>query len=165
MAFGVLDPAARRLEYVRAGHNPVVWRRPAVGRDALSGRNGHRARHCGSGALRQDAGDRKRWTLNPVTLVFYSDGLTEAMNEGWSSLAKSGWRPRWNGRTGWRPAARDSILEEVSRFLEGGHCAGRSHDCRPSGRCDRTGIIQDRAKEKTREWRLHSAYKGKQRAT
>ena len=29
MALGFLDPQRRHLQYVRAGHNPIVWRQPA----------------------------------------------------------------------------------------------------------------------------------------
>jgi sigma-B regulation protein RsbU (phosphoserine phosphatase) len=55
-------------------------------------------------------------------LIFYSDGLTEAMNEtleqfGEERLAAAVERTDGMHATG----TRDSILDEVRRFLDGGH--------------------------------------------
>jgi serine phosphatase RsbU (regulator of sigma subunit) len=79
--FGVLDPANRTLTYSRAGHNPPVWRRqseqltqwlkPAgIGLGLNSGKSFDRV-------LKVEQIQLNRNDL----LIFYSDGITEAMNE------------------------------------------------------------------------------------
>ncbi|HEX4946439.1 MAG TPA: PP2C family protein-serine/threonine phosphatase [Blastocatellia bacterium] len=79
--FGVLDPATKTLTYSRAGHNPPVWRRqseqltqwlkPAgIGLGLNAGRSFDRVLKVEQIQLRRDD-----------LLIFYSDGITEAMNE------------------------------------------------------------------------------------
>jgi serine phosphatase RsbU (regulator of sigma subunit) len=122
MAFGVLDPAARRLEYVRAGHNPVVWRRPAAGETRFLGGNGIGLGIAGP-ALFAKTLATETLDLEPGdALVFYSDGLTEAMNEGLEQFGEERLAAAVERADGTdATATRDSILEEVSRFLDGGH--------------------------------------------
>ena len=122
MALGILDPATRSLEYARAGHNPAVWRRPSLGTTSLLNTKG-----LGLGitagrvfgrtlvveTLNLDRGD---------TLVFYSDGLTEAMNGELEQFGEERLMEvveRVDGLTA--ASARDAILREVDRFLDGGH--------------------------------------------
>jgi sigma-B regulation protein RsbU (phosphoserine phosphatase) len=80
MALGAFDPETRTFDHVRAGHNPIVWRRPAenatsllnapgIGLGIVSDRLFLRSMRLES--MQLEAGD---------ALVFYSDGLTEAMN-------------------------------------------------------------------------------------
>ena len=80
LALGAFDPETRTFDHVRAGHNPIVWRRasdnttsmlnvPGIGLGLVSDRNFRRASRIDRVQL--DSGD---------LLVFYSDGLTEAMN-------------------------------------------------------------------------------------
>jgi MFS family permease len=80
MALGAFDPETRAFDHVRAGHNPIVWRRasdkatsmlnvPGIGLGLVSDRHFRRASRVDR--IQLDAGD---------LLVFYSDGLTEAMN-------------------------------------------------------------------------------------
>lgn len=80
LIFGVLDPATRTLTYARAGHNPGVWsgaaqgaprllNAPGIGLGMAGGKTFDRVlRHE---QLELGAGD---------TVVFYSDGVTEAMD-------------------------------------------------------------------------------------
>ncbi len=80
MAFGRLDVASRKLEYVRAGHNAILWRRAGAKTCEY-----HKPRGVGLGLTASRLFDR---TLEVETLaleagdfvVFYSDGITEAMN-------------------------------------------------------------------------------------
>ena len=79
--FGVLDPAAKTLTYARAGHNPPVWRRqaeqttqwlkpPGIGLGLNAGKSFDRV-------LKVEQIQLSRNDL----LIFYSDGISEAMNE------------------------------------------------------------------------------------
>ncbi len=76
---GVIDPATKRLTYARAGHNPTVFRRPAVETKLL---------RAGGIGLGMNSGKIFDQTLKVETvqlaandkLFFYSDGITEAMN-------------------------------------------------------------------------------------
>ena len=81
MVLAVLDPRARTLDLARAGHNPSVWHSPMRGETVLLNPAG-----IGLGLASPKLFDGKievrRLNLMPGdTLVFYSDGLTEAMNE------------------------------------------------------------------------------------
>ena len=122
MAFAVLDPAAKRMDYVRAGHNPVVWRRRAAGETRLLSGGG-----IGLGiaapALFGKTLAIETLELSPGdALVFYSDGLTEAMNEELEQFGEDRLMAAVERADGMRAAeARDSILGEVRRFLDGVH--------------------------------------------
>ena len=79
--FGVIDPATKTLTYSRAGHNPPVWRRQADQSITLLKPPG-----IGLGLNSGKAFDRVLAveTIKLTTddlLIFYSDGITEAMNE------------------------------------------------------------------------------------
>ncbi|MBS1809418.1 MAG: SpoIIE family protein phosphatase [Acidobacteria bacterium] len=79
--FGVLDPTSKTLTYSRAGHNPPVWRKqtdqsitllkpPGIGLGLNSGKSFDRVLAV------------EKINLDPNDLlIFYSDGITEAMNE------------------------------------------------------------------------------------
>ncbi|MGA2131391.1 MAG: SpoIIE family protein phosphatase [Bryobacteraceae bacterium] len=80
MAAIAIDPARRRFQYGRAGHNPIVWRRANRGETLLLqsrgiglGMSGHEmfARHLRIEEFDLEAGD---------AVVLYSDGITEAEN-------------------------------------------------------------------------------------
>jgi serine phosphatase RsbU (regulator of sigma subunit) len=80
LILGVLDPATRTLHLARAGHNPTVWRR--VRADDVKGL---RAPGLGLGLNKGMLFDRtlKIETINLEAgdaVLFYSDGITEAMN-------------------------------------------------------------------------------------
>jgi len=79
---GVIDPDAKTLEYVSAGHEPTLVLRATPGR-APTGDDFEELREGGM-LIGIDAGQRYEpglVTLHPGdTLLAYSDGLTEAMN-------------------------------------------------------------------------------------
>ena len=80
MALGRLDVTSRKLEYLRAGHNSILWRR--AGAKTCEYR---KPRGVGLGLTTSRLFDR---SIEVETLdldsgdfvVFYSDGITEAMN-------------------------------------------------------------------------------------
>jgi sigma-B regulation protein RsbU (phosphoserine phosphatase) len=114
---GVIDPATKRLTYARAGHNPTVFRRPAVETKLL---------RAGGIGLGLNSGKIFDQTLKVETvqlaandkLFFYSDGITEAMNpkneeygeERLMSLAEQLDEVGAN-------ESRDVVLEDVKEFL------------------------------------------------
>jgi serine phosphatase RsbU (regulator of sigma subunit) len=122
MALGVLDPAMKRMEYVRAGHNPVVWRRHAAQETRLLSGTGIGlgiagpalfARTLATETLELEPGD---------ALVFYSDGLTEAMDAELEQFGEERLMAVVERSDGMdATATRDSILKEVKQFLKGGH--------------------------------------------
>lgn len=115
---GVLDPATRTLSYARAGHNPTVWRSPANNKTEL-------LRPAGLG-LGLNQGKLFNASLKVATLqlapqdalFFYSDGITEAMNnkqeeygeERLMELAEQTDQLNAGG-------ARDRIMADVKAFL------------------------------------------------
>ncbi len=79
--FAVLDPALKTLTYARAGHNPPVWRRqseqatewlkpPGIGLGLNAGKSFDRVLKV----------EQIQLSSNDL-LIFYSDGISEAMNE------------------------------------------------------------------------------------
>lgn len=79
-ALGALCPRTQCFEYVRAGHNPVLWRRAALGETRLLHAPG-----MGLGLAAPAVFDRALRAecvqLEPGdALVLYSDGVTEAMD-------------------------------------------------------------------------------------
>lgn len=122
MAMGVLDPEARRLEYVRAGHNPVVWRRLALGETKWLGGPGIGLGIAGPALFAKTLATETLELEPGDALVFYSDGLTEAMNEELEQFGEDRLAAAVERTDGLHAeATRDSILKEVSRFLKGGH--------------------------------------------
>jgi serine phosphatase RsbU (regulator of sigma subunit) len=80
MALGRLDVISRQLEYLRAGHNSILWRRSVDGVCQY-----RKPRGVGLGLAASRTFDRsiEMETLALETgdlVVFYSDGITEAMN-------------------------------------------------------------------------------------
>ncbi len=80
MLLGVLDPATRTLTYARAGHNPAIWRHTSQGASTMLGAPG-----LGLGMVSSKLFDKglRSETIQCEpgdVLVFYSDGIPEAMN-------------------------------------------------------------------------------------
>ncbi len=85
MTYAVVDPAARKMTYARAGHTPLIVL------PASNGRDGHAQLLAPDGmvlGLRIDNGERFDALLQEETLdlapgdvlVFFTDGISEAMN-------------------------------------------------------------------------------------
>jgi sigma-B regulation protein RsbU (phosphoserine phosphatase) len=122
MALGFLDAEKRVLQCVRAGHNPVVWRQASRDLTTLVAPGGL---GLGITASRVFANQLKMVELELSegdSVVFYSDGITEAMN---SSLEQFGEQRLMEAveKTDRldAAAAHDSILSTVREFLSGVH--------------------------------------------
>jgi sigma-B regulation protein RsbU (phosphoserine phosphatase) len=122
MALGFLDAENRLLQCVRAGHNPMVWRQTARNLTSLVAPGG-----LGLGITAgRIFGTQLKVVEMPLSegdaVVFYSDGITEAMN---SELEQFGEQRLMEAveRTDHldAAAARDSILSAVRAFLGGVH--------------------------------------------
>jgi hypothetical protein len=122
MALAFLDPEKRMLQCVRAGHNPVVWRQPSRGKTTLVSPGGLGLGITANRLFNAQLKMVEMPLLEGDAVVFYSDGITEAMN---SSLEQFG-----EGRLIEAvektdqldaAAARDSILGTVRAFLNGVH--------------------------------------------
>jgi sigma-B regulation protein RsbU (phosphoserine phosphatase) len=78
--FAVYDPATRRLTYARAGHNPPVWMRPA------GGEGWDMARLEAVGGIPLGISEDISYEECTIelssgqTIVFYTDGITEAVS-------------------------------------------------------------------------------------
>jgi len=118
MAAVVLDHVTGRLEYGRAGHNPVVWRRTRKGETKL-------LKPPGLG-LGMTPGERftrtlriEEYDLEPDdAIVLYSDGVTEAIDAGMDQFGEERLM-RAVERTDGQSAidSRDAILRELRGFM------------------------------------------------
>lgn len=122
MALGVLDPVAGTVEYARAGHNPTVLRRVGTGETRLLGGPGIGLGMAGPVLFAKTLKAETVALTAGDALVFYSDGLTEAMNEELEQFGEERLMAAVERTDGMSAeATQDSILKEVSRFLKGGH--------------------------------------------
>ena len=122
MALGVLDPELRTLEYARAGHNPVVWRRAAARETRLLSGPGIGLGIASPMLFGKTLKTERLELASGDALVFYSDGLTEAMNELLEQFGEERLVEAVESTDGMHAeATRDSILKEVKRFLKGGN--------------------------------------------
>ncbi len=122
MALGFLDVEKRILQCVRAGHNPMVWRQASQSVTTLVAPGG-----LGLGITTNRVfGTQLKMVEMRLSegdaVVFYSDGITEAMNSsleqfGEERLIEAVERTDQLDAT----AARDSILSTVRAFLGGVH--------------------------------------------
>jgi serine phosphatase RsbU (regulator of sigma subunit) len=121
MALGVLDIEARTLEHVRAGHNPIVWRRAEAGETRMLTTPGIALGMAGR-ALFSKTLAAETIVLGPGdALVFYSDGLTEAMNASLEQFGDDRLLAAVEKADGLPAEATwDSILSDVKDFLHGG---------------------------------------------
>ncbi len=118
MAAVALDGPRRRLQYGRAGHNPLVWRRAARRETLLV-----KPRGLGLGMTPADPFQRNldvdELQLEPGdAIVLYSDGVTEAVNQSMDQYGETRLLERigqTDGQTA--PATRDAILGDLSRFM------------------------------------------------
>jgi sigma-B regulation protein RsbU (phosphoserine phosphatase) len=80
LALGAFDPETRGFDHVRAGHNPIVWRRPARGETSLLNAPGIGLGIVSDRLFRRSIQLERLQLSAGDALVFYSDGVTEAMN-------------------------------------------------------------------------------------
>jgi hypothetical protein len=121
MALGVLDIEARTLEHVRAGHNPIVWRRTTAGETRMLTTAGMALGMTGPTLFSKTLASETIHLETGDALVFYSDGLTEAMNQSEEQFGDDRLMAAVERADGLHAAAtRDSILSEVKEFLHGG---------------------------------------------
>jgi serine phosphatase RsbU (regulator of sigma subunit) len=124
MTYAVVDTAARTMRYARAGHNPILHLEAATGRTRMLAPAG-----LGLGI---DAGDRFEEILEEAVLplcggdvfLFFTDGLTEAMNERSELFGELRLRELMEsaGEAGdGLPVAelKERILAEIRRFVGG----------------------------------------------
>ncbi len=118
LVLAILDPATRRLTYARAGHNPPVWRKSATNETLLL-----RAPGLGLGLNKGKLFDA---TLKPETItlergdcvVFYSDGITEAMNESNTEYDEQRLMHIIERADGLNAdATQENVMEDVGMFL------------------------------------------------
>jgi sigma-B regulation protein RsbU (phosphoserine phosphatase) len=118
MAAVVLDSANGRMEYGRAGHNPIVWRRVRKGETTL-------VKPPGLG-LGMTPGERFTRSLrideldleSDDAIVLYSDGVTEAVDQAMEQYGEARLM-RAVERTDGRSAldSRDAILGDLRAFM------------------------------------------------
>jgi len=141
LCLGVIDPATRTLTYSRAGHNPPVWRSAASQATSLL-----QAPGLGLGLNAGGIFDRslavERIQLGPQdALFFYSDGITEAMNEQGEEYGEARLMATAAATDGLgADATRDAVLAQVGAFL--GHVPPQ----------DDMTLVVVRVKEMHHEW-------------
>ncbi len=120
MALGAFNPESRGFDHVRAGHNPIVWRSPERGETSLLHAPG-----LGLGIV-SDRLFRRSLRLEQVqlqagdALVFYSDGVTEAMNAESEQFGEERLMRSVEEADGLNAGeVRERILADVRRFLDG----------------------------------------------
>ena len=124
MTYAVVDTAERTMRYARAGHNPILHLEAATGRTRMLAPAG-----LGLGI---DAGDRFEEILEEAVLplrsgdvfLFFTDGLTEAMNERSELFGELRLRALMEsaGEAGDAlpvPELKERILAEIRRFVGG----------------------------------------------
>lgn len=123
--YGLLDPASGRLCHVRAGHNPVLWRRASRGETVLLQPPGLPLGATGDAMFSTVLAEEELVMEPGDALVLYTDGVTEAMDEDKQQyddhrlLAAVG---RTDGLSAER--ARDVLLADVRAFMD----ESRQHD-------------------------------------
>jgi sigma-B regulation protein RsbU (phosphoserine phosphatase) len=118
MTYAVVDTAARRMRYARAGHNPMIHMQARTGRTVILAPAGL--------GLGLDPGERFEAILeeNEVALepgdffLFFTDGLSEAMNPAAELFGEGRLRRILEeGANLGSEELRERILEEVRRFV------------------------------------------------
>jgi phosphoserine phosphatase RsbU/P len=120
MALGAFDPDTRAFEHVRAGHNPIVWRRPADDATSLLNAPGLGLGIVSDRLFRRGVKlDRLQLSAGDA-LVFYSDGVTEAMNADREQFGEERLMAAVKDADGLDAGGvRERIVERVREFLAG----------------------------------------------
>lgn len=120
MALGAFDPGTRQFDHVRAGHNPIVWRSAAAGSTSLLKPPGLGLGIVSDGIFRRAVRLERLQLGSGDALVFYSDGLTEAMNESKEQFGEDRLMQVVEDADGLDAGrVRERILESVTQFLDG----------------------------------------------
>jgi serine phosphatase RsbU (regulator of sigma subunit) len=121
MFLGVIDPLRRTLSYARAGHNPTIihrggaaaerktWMLKSPGMGMGLNQGGAFDRSLKVETIQLERGDK---------LFFYSDGITEAMNEKRDEYGEErlmAMAERTNGLSA--EQSRDAVMADVAEFL------------------------------------------------
>jgi serine phosphatase RsbU (regulator of sigma subunit) len=118
MTYAVVDTAARRMRYARAGHNPLIHLQARTGRSVILAPAGL--------GLGLDPGERFDAILEESELplepgdffLFFTDGLSEAMNAGAELFGEGRLRRILEESQGLgSEELRERILEEVRSFV------------------------------------------------
>ena len=80
MTYAELDPATRRVQWVRAGHNPTLLHRRATGVTERLLPKGMMVGTPAVGIFRQILGEETTQLEPGDTVILFTDGLTEAMD-------------------------------------------------------------------------------------
>jgi serine phosphatase RsbU (regulator of sigma subunit) len=118
MTYAVVDTAARRMRYARAGHNPLIQLQARTGQSVILAPAGL--------GLGLDGGERFEAILEEAEVplesgdffLFFTDGLSEAMNPGAELFGEGRLRRILEeGRGLGSEELRERILEEVRGFV------------------------------------------------
>jgi phosphoserine phosphatase RsbU/P len=120
MFLGVIDPLRRTLSYARAGHNPTIihrggaaerktWMLKSPGMGMGLNQGGTFDRSLKVETIQLERGDK---------LFFYSDGITEAMNEKRDEYGEDRLMAMAEGTNGLSAEqSRDAVMADVAEFL------------------------------------------------
>ncbi len=121
MFLGVIDPPRRTLSYARAGHNPTIihrggaaaerktWMLKSPGMGMGLNQGGTFDRSLKVETIQLERGDK---------LFFYSDGITEAMNEKRDEYGEDRLMAMAEGTNGLSAEqSRDAVMADVAEFL------------------------------------------------
>jgi sigma-B regulation protein RsbU (phosphoserine phosphatase) len=122
---GVIDPPRKTLSFARAGHNPTIICRSGRGNGAASERKTWMLKSPGMGmGLNQGGIFNQSLKVETIQLepgdklFFYSDGITEAMNEKRDEYGEArlmAIAERTNGLSA--EESRDAVMADVAEFL------------------------------------------------
>ena len=122
MVLGFLDAEKQVLECVRAGHNPVVWRQPGSDATTLVAPGGLGLGITAGRVFGSQLKIAEMALSEGDAVVFYSDGITEAMNSDLEQFGEQRLMDAVQKTDNMDAAAsRDSILTTVKDFLAGVH--------------------------------------------
>lgn len=122
MALGFLDAEKGVLECVRAGHNPMVWRQTARNLTTLVAPGGLGLGITAGRVFGIQLKVAEMVLTEGDAVVFYSDGITEAMNSGLEQFGEQRLMDAVEKADHLDAAgARDFILGSVREFLDGVH--------------------------------------------
>ncbi len=120
LAMGAFDPETLAFDHVRAGHNPIVWRRPGASETSLLNAPGLGLGIVSDRLFRRSLKLEKLQLSAGDALVFYSDGVTEAMNIEQEQFGEERLMRAVESADGLdAEGVRERILSRVREFLNG----------------------------------------------